>query len=970
MKNAIPYSALRLILLAALAFLAPRPARAQLVITSEMYGRQAFTVRGEVRDSLSREAVPFASVYIQPAGDSLITLFALSDSTGKAELHEITRGEYVVNVEFMGYEPWRRRLWVRKDEDLGVLLLKPDREVLDAAKVSAAANPVEIRRDTLIYNAAAFKTLEGDALVDLLKKMPGIEIDQQGNIKVNGQRVSKLTVGGRTFFSGNNAAALNYLPAKVVDKVKVIDRDSDAAQFSGIADEKKEKVMDVQLKEEFKKGLFGNLKLALGTSIPGCEPRPDTEYRPFLYSTSGMASTFTDRDQVTVVGSSMNTREVESAVVFGGDYDEDILKGIGTSSLAGINASTDRVRGMETIATASWQNTSVVRKSGADRTTFQESGGDIHAATEQEANVNRSIFKLGGELKNKKRDRFAFTFEPNIRYNRVDRTGAKSAVTDLEGEERNRSSSQTGVQSGVFSTDGELTFGIKQIGGVKRRALTLTGSYSYEQTAGNSFENSLTTYTGGAPEDRRALLYDSKAHNGRFGGSIQWVEPFGSDWALQAFASSYFRIQDSEKEAFDKMQSAHSDFYSAWADSRYLSNYGRLLLQYKKGDTNIQAGGSVRAITDRRHSRSYGIDTVTGEGEVLWNWAPFLRFKMRWGDNHSLGFRYNGNSERPSQSALMPTFNLSNPTRITAGNIYLKPHFDHGISFEYAGGNTKKQVVFSLDGLVGIGFSPEVEAGWFDGRGIYYSVPVNALRPSLEWSLYPFLSFPLSRDKSLSFQFNSNIFFNRATGYQSVGTGPSVDMETLDYRNFIDNLFGDASGSRFYGGASGFRESLTRSLRVLSNYGITWRGEQLTLRLGGWTTLNQSRYSLNPDANVRTLELSGTFSAVWTTPHKFDVKSSVSYDKTFGYLPAYDFPMVMWHARIAKNWKAWNFNIQMADILNDSHDVFVTQRQDYTENSWEYRPGRRILFGVSWNFGKMNAAHQRKAQGAMWDMMW
>ena len=166
MKHIIPFVAALLWAAASL--------DAQVTLSYDMLRPQYYELKAEVQDSTTREPLGFASLYMQPVGDTLITHFTLTGSDGKATLKEITRGEYVVTAEFMGYYPWRKQLYIRESRDLGVIRMRQNKELLEAAKVSAMANPLEIRQDTLIYNAAAFKVMEGDVLADLLKKMPGI----------------------------------------------------------------------------------------------------------------------------------------------------------------------------------------------------------------------------------------------------------------------------------------------------------------------------------------------------------------------------------------------------------------------------------------------------------------------------------------------------------------------------------------------------------------------------------------------------------------------------------------------------------------------------------------------------------------------------------------------------------------------------------------------------------------------------
>ncbi len=276
---------------------------AQTVIAGSMFGRTSYRLKAEVADSTNNEPISFASIYMRHIKDTVITNFSLTGPDGKCEINDVTRGDYDIFVEFMGYGKFHRQLYISKDIDLGKILLKPDLEALKAAKVSANVNAMEIRKDTIIYNAAAFRTMPTDKLKDLLKQMPGVEVDGSGNVKVNGKTVSQITLNGKTFFLGDKTAALNNLPASVVNKVKVVDKESETAEFTGIKDDKKKTVMDVELKDEYKKGVFGNISAGAGTSIPGKQREEYKEYKKFLFNTGAFLSAYGKKDQLTILGS-------------------------------------------------------------------------------------------------------------------------------------------------------------------------------------------------------------------------------------------------------------------------------------------------------------------------------------------------------------------------------------------------------------------------------------------------------------------------------------------------------------------------------------------------------------------------------------------------------------------------------------------------------------------------------------------
>ena len=210
-------------------------ARAQVFILNDniFQGRMS-DIKATVLDSLTNEPVAFASVYVIPAKDTTITNFTLTDTLGVARLEEVPYGNYVFHVEMMGYKPFvKERYFRNEDVDMGTIRMQVDEHFLQAATVTDVGNPIVVKKDTVEFNASSFRVGANAMLKDLLKRMPGMEITEDGKVKFNGEEIDKLTVGGRTFFFNDQSTALNNLPAAVVDKVRVIDRESEQTRASG-----------------------------------------------------------------------------------------------------------------------------------------------------------------------------------------------------------------------------------------------------------------------------------------------------------------------------------------------------------------------------------------------------------------------------------------------------------------------------------------------------------------------------------------------------------------------------------------------------------------------------------------------------------------------------------------------------------------------------------------------------------------
>ncbi|MBR4740635.1 MAG: carboxypeptidase regulatory-like domain-containing protein, partial [Bacteroidales bacterium] len=298
-------------------------ARAQVLILNEnVYQGRMSEIKATVLDSLTNQAVGYASVYVIPSKDTTITNFTLTDADGRAKLDEVPFGSYFFHVEMMGYKPFvKERYFREKEVDMGTIRLQVDELFLQAAVVSDVGNPIVVKQDTVEFNASSFRVGANAMLKDLIKRMPGMEITEDGKVKFNGQEIDKLTVGGRTFFFNDQSTALNNLPAAVVDKIRVIDRESEQTRATGIQDGNREKVLDVALKKEYEKGWFGNVGLKGGTTL-GKKGDADAlrDNRGLLWSGNVLASAYSEKDQLTVIANGQNINDSNVVMVM---IDED-----------------------------------------------------------------------------------------------------------------------------------------------------------------------------------------------------------------------------------------------------------------------------------------------------------------------------------------------------------------------------------------------------------------------------------------------------------------------------------------------------------------------------------------------------------------------------------------------------------------------------------------------------------------------
>lgn len=952
----------------ALLFAASFTARldAQIVISDDMFGRTSFKVTAQVLDSLTKEPVAFASAYLRHPKDTVITSFALTDTLGKATLKDVTKGEHLLCIEYLGYKPVYRRIFVRGNFDTKVILMQPDDKVLKAASVSAVGTPMEMKGDTLVYNASSFRVMSNDNLADLLKKMPGVEVGEDGTVKVNGKEVSKITVGGRTFFLGDNKATLDNLPARIVDKVKVIDKESESAEFTGIKGDK-EKVMDVELKEEYKSGWFGNAKISGGTTASGKDDNGFKERKDLLFSGSAMVSAYGERNQLTTIANGYNFMAPGSGMLVMYDGNESDVPSLPYNGMhrrwqVGTNLNSDVIKGFTTDASVVYSSENVDKRSRTDRTSFKEDG-DLFDTSDEVENGNLDKFSVSAEFKKKNRKKTSLYFRPSFTWYDHNSTSTVNSRSLMGEEKRNSSGSNSFSRRRGVSTAGNLNTGINKLG-KDRRALTLDVDYNLSSNDGNSTEYSKTTFASSGNEDIRDLTYDNNGSYSDISGSVNYVEPFGKNWALAATVSSRYSVRKSTSEASNADGSAN-DYYSSVSDNYYFSNVGQILAQYNNGKTNLQLGGQARLYKNENYARSFGLDTKTGVDEWQTTLSPFVN--VRYSDkNNNVYFRLSSRTSRPSSASIVPTFNIVNPTRITAGNIYLKPVTTESATASYIGSWGKARFNGWMFG--DYSSNSQVSAIWFDKNSIRYSIPVNTRKPSYTCSTDFTFFTPLSKDGKLQLSVSGGLAINRSVSYQSKGSLDGIDLDSFDYTGFMENFWGDASGDRFYSGQSGFQESLTRTLRTGLTIALTLNLERFSVQLAPEVNNSRSRYSLDSRANTNYWDTNFGISPSYTSPHEFEFQSDFSYRILRGYGSGYNDDYVRWNFSVGKNIKSFNITLTAQDLLDSARSLRRTVQDDYVQNSYTNVLGRRIILSFTWNFGKMDASKSGAAQNAMWNM--
>jgi hypothetical protein len=941
-------------------------ARAQVfVVNDAMFAGRMSSIKVKIIDSLTNEPISFASVYVVPAKDTTITNFIVSDTSGVATLKDVPYGNYVFHIEMMGYKHYSKEKYFREQRvDMGTVKMKLDENYLSAITVTDVGNPIVMKQDTIEFNASSFRVGANAMLKDLIKRMPGMEITSEGKVKFNGEAIDKLTVGGRTFFFDDQSTALNNLPAAIVDKIRVIDRESEQTRNTGIQDGNREKILDVGLKKEYEHGWFGNVNLKGGTTVEGKKSdEPLRDNRGALYSAYALAAAYNKKDQVTFIANTMNVND-GGFVAFAVYGEEELHSDPGLSAAAqlGVNINTTRVKDFETTLAGNYKYTDSKSGRQSFRTTYQDSG-NLFSSSENSGRSFGHGVSANLEMK-KQKGKTWFNFLPRFSFSKSDSYSNSASETSREEVLVNQSESHSRNHS--VNRTGMLNAGVtfRDIGGKKNRHLNFNVTTVISDGDGHSNEQTILKTSAG--EEERTMRYESNSSSYNVLGFLTFSEPVTDRLTLAANARLNFTKSESTRDAFDA--GGLNSYYSSESKTHSISQQYDLTAQYKFGKQNyITFGATTNGTLNELISKSFNVQDTTGKGEWSWFVSPNMRLQLSNGADN-FNFSISGFSSRPSNSRMLPVLNISNPSSLSLGNIYLRTNSSTTINAAWRRNNRQKFTSLNVYLFATLYNKPINNALWYDPDGVLYSIPVNSKEPRLSAMLGSQYTTPLDSKKIWSLSLSLGASYNFSSTYQATGTLPALDKETFDYTAFMADFWGDSKGNRFYGGLSGFKKSQTKTFSPSGGLTVKYNQKVFTFSAGTRLSGSISRYSLDKRANKNTFRSQFFAEGRYTTKHEFEFISDISYVCYKGYAKGYGKPEWQWNAEISKNIGAFNLSVRVQDILNQKRNLNHYESGNYIEDTYNLVMGRYILFGIKWNFGKMNSVNSQKAQKAAWTM--
>jgi hypothetical protein len=667
---------------------------------------QKFSVTGTVTDTV-RSPLPSSTVMLLNPKDSTLVNFGVADSKGFFEIKGVNQGDYLLKITFVGYASFERKISASGNSpivNIGFITMQPQNLQLSEVVIRGEKAPVTVKRDTIEFNASSFKTKANANVEDLLKKMPGMEVDTDGTVRAQGQEVQKVMVDGREFFGRDPKLATRNLPADAVDKVQVFDKKSDQAIFTGIDDGIKEKTINLELKEDKRNGAFGNVMAGYGTNDRFQGKASINRFgKGQQLSFLGMGNNI--NEQGFSFGDFMNFTGGSQQMMGGGGGRVNIQiddnnnngvplnfggrqNGIITNYAGGVNFNRDLSK--KTQLTSNYfynridqnisQLTNRINYLPQDSTYFfNQDSRQVNTNDNHRANLM---------IDHKIDSANSIKFTNNFTYsnsNQQSQTLSKTTTTDNTLQNlSNRINTNNQLSANLNSS---LLY--RHRFAKKGRSFSTNFSAILSQTDSKGDLQSTNDFFGNNPGRQDILQRNTQTNNNQtYGATFTYTEPLGGRKYLEA--SYAFRTNRNEvnREVFD--ENGGNSTINTNLSNKYNSNY-----LYSRPGISFRMNRQKYSVTT---GVSYQNTHLNGDlilrnvkiNRTFENILPVARFNYDFSNFKHLRFDYETSMQEPTIQQLQPVVDNSDPLNLTVGNPELRPAYEHNISANYTTFNPSK----------------------------------------------------------------------------------------------------------------------------------------------------------------------------------------------------------------------------------------------------------------------------------------
>lgn len=948
---------------------------AMLLLMPVLALAQRITLTGNVTDAADESPLPGASVVLLNQKDSTQVTGISTDDNGKFRMPAVKAGKYIMRLTFVGYITQWKNLTLTKDKkevNLGTLSMKENTSLMKEAEVISSVAQVEMKADTFIYNADTYKLPEGSALEELVKKLPGAEVSDDGTIKINGKTVSKVMVEGKEFFDNDTKMAMKNLPTKMVKKIKAYDKKSDYTRITGIDDGEEETVLDLTVKKEMKQGWIADIDLGYGT-----EDR---------YTGKANVNRFLDNMQFSLILSRNNVNDRGfgwGGPRWGGGG------GITTSTMAGANFWWDN--GKRDYTAGLFKVGGNIRYSHSKSNSTSKSNSEtfldeVHSTFSNQMSQSLSTssnVNVGIRLEWMPDSMTNIFFRPSFSHSQSSRNGYSQSVTfnddpyatydglamtdplnqyNLEENRMIRDSIAVNdnlreSMSDSHSNNVEGRLQVNRRLGKPGRNVTLNLGGSYNDSQSESFSRSLINYyqRGGSDFTNQYITSPSKSYS--YNTRLSYTEPITKALNLQVNYQFQYRYSDNDRSMYsiDSLLAKFGGYYtqeqlylgyipgldslnycynaenSQYATYREYNHEANLMFRYKQGDNRLNFGVSFQPQTTHMDYAKNLLDTTVVRH--TFNWAPRIDYRWKISNTSELRARFNGRMNQPSMTDLLEVTDSSDPLNISTGNSGLRSSWQNNLDVFYNA------------------YVPEKQRGWM--MNVRYNQTRNSISSATIYNTETGARYTRPMNINGNWNTGGAIMFNTAMGrkkYFNLHT-----FTNLNHSNNVGYLSSNSDGSSWGNiylpngsvdmdhifSTTPLQKATTKTTNVNENMRINFRNDLLEVGVNGGVNYQHARSALQRNANMDnwSFNYGGNFTinAPWGTSLSTDIGEQCRR----GYEDAsMNTNELIWNAQVSQSFlknRAATVSVQWYDILRErssiSRSISATMRSDSWTNA-------------------------------------
>ena len=944
-----------------------------LLLVSIASFAQERLVSGAIIDRDTKDPVEQVTVQLLKTDSTYVT-GAISNEKGLFHLNAPENGKYLLKITSVGYKPTVKRVVIEQDKNLvlGNVVVGADAIMLKGAVVTAMAQKVTLKEDTFVYNSAAYRTPEGSVVEELVKRLPGAEVSDDGTIKINGKEVKKILVDGKEFMTGDTKTALKNLPTSIIDKIKAYDEKSDLSKVTGIDDGEEQTVLDFNVKKGMNKGLMSNIDLGIGNKD--------------RYSARGMGGYFNSNNRFMLFGNANNTSDRG----FGGGGPRRGFgggNGLNASKMLAANYNYEEKNKFKFNTSLRWNHSDGDVWSRRSSENFMGSSSSFSNSLNQ--NFSRSDSWNGNIRLEWMPDTMTnILFRPSISWTTNDSrsTGISASYNQDpyqytedplsdEGIEKmdevdaviNRQKSVSLSNSKNNNIRGMLQLNRKLNNKGRNVTLRMDAKYTDKDSKSISLQNAhlyLVQNEAGLDstyQTNRYNLTPSKDYS--YSAQATYSEPLWKATFLQFSYKFTYSYSKSDRSTYDFSKYSFDGInpeYGAWGNylgrldgelgdyrddklSRYSEyrNYThdiQVMMRFVRQKYNLNFGVMIQPQRSKFIQDYQGkyVDTV----RTVTNVSPTLDFRYRFSKMSNLRVNYRGTTSQPSISQLLNIVDDSDPLNVSIGNPGLKPSFTQNFRLFYNNfvQNHNKGVMTYINfSTTSNSISNKVTYDETTGGRITRPENING-----NWNVMG------------AFMFNCSI---DSAGVWNINTDTN-----LGYNHYVSYLSLDKSQDS--------QKNTTQNTTWNERLSLSYRNDWLELSLDGTLAYNHAKNKLQPNSNLDTWQFSYGPSMTLTAPWGTSLNTSLSCSSRRGYSDAsMNTDEFVWNAQLSQGFlkgKPLTVMLQFYDLLHQqstfSRAISSVSRTDTEYNAINSYAMLHVVYRMNL-FGGKDARKENRGEG-------